>query len=99
MHPCVSSLVPSSPLRCSPLLPHTAPLRAASCTAPFPLPTARLQLIRDKNVIKPAPGSRKCNCKNKVVTQQLGMGMFQQYTTQVRGAGGAVGALCGEGRV
>ena len=32
---------------------------------------------------KPAPGTRKCNCKQKVVTQQIGPGMYQQYTTQV----------------
>lgn len=41
------------------------------------------KLIRDKNVVKPAPGTRKCNCKQKVVTQQIGPGMYQQYTTQV----------------
>jgi len=33
-------------------------------------------------VIKPAKGKRQCNCRNKVVTRQLGPGMFQQYTTQ-----------------
>lgn len=33
--------------------------------------------------MKPAPGTRKCNCKQKVVTQQIGPGMYQQYTTQV----------------
>ncbi|KAK9824801.1 hypothetical protein WJX74_009851 [Apatococcus lobatus] len=37
---------------------------------------------RDKNVVKPGKGKRQCNCKNKVVTRQLGPGMFQQYTTQ-----------------
>lgn len=31
---------------------------------------------------KPAPGKRKCNCKQKVVTRQLGAGVFQQYTQQ-----------------
>ena len=41
-----------------------------------------LQITRDKNVIKPAKGKRQCNCKNKVVTRQIGPGMFQQYTTQ-----------------
>ena len=39
-------------------------------------------MTRDKNVIKPAKGKRQCNCRNKVVTRQLGPGMFQQYTTQ-----------------
>ena len=33
-------------------------------------------------MIKPAKGKRQCNCRNKVVTRQLGPGMFQQYTTQ-----------------
>lgn len=40
-------------------------------------------VVRDKNILKPAPGKRQCNCKNKVMTQQLGPGMFQQYTTRV----------------
>ena len=40
------------------------------------------QVTRDKNVIKPAKGKRQCNCRNKVVTRQVGPGMFQQYTTQ-----------------
>ena len=33
-------------------------------------------------MIKPTKGKRQCNCRNKVVTRQLGPGMFQQYTTQ-----------------
>ena len=44
--------------------------------------TSVLQVKRDKNVVKPGKGKRQCNCKNKVVTRQLGPGMFQQYTTQ-----------------
>jgi len=40
------------------------------------------EVVRDKNVIKPAPGKRQCNCRNKMITRQLGPGMFQQYTTQ-----------------
>lgn len=40
-------------------------------------------ITRVKSVIKPAPGTRKCNCRHKVVTQQVGPGMYQQYTTQV----------------
>ncbi len=43
-----------------------------------------VQVVRDKNVVKPARGTRQCNCKNKMVTRQLGPGMFQQYQTQVR---------------
>lgn len=42
------------------------------------------QVVRDKNVIVPAPGKRKCNCRQKVVTKQLGPGMFQQFTQQAR---------------
>ncbi len=42
------------------------------------------QVVRDKNVVKPARGTRQCNCKNKMVTRQLGPGMFQQYQTQAR---------------
>lgn len=41
-----------------------------------------MQVTRDKNVIKPAKGKRQCNCKNKMVTKQLGPGMFQQFQTQ-----------------
>ncbi|EFN52402.1 hypothetical protein CHLNCDRAFT_138873 [Chlorella variabilis] len=41
------------------------------------------KVVRDKNVVKPAPGTRKCNCKQKVVTQQIGPGMYQQYHKQV----------------
>lgn len=37
------------------------------------------QVVRDKNVIKPAPGQRECNCRNKVVTRQIGPGMYQQF--------------------
>ena len=29
--------------------------------------------------LEKAPGQRKCNCKMRMVTQQLGPGMFQQY--------------------
>ena len=43
----------------------------------------QFRVVRDKNVIKPASGKRQCNCRNKVVTRQLGPGMFQQYTTRV----------------
>ncbi len=36
--------------------------------------------VRDKAVIRPAPGTRQCKCKQKLVTRQIGPGMFQQYT-------------------
>lgn len=39
-------------------------------------------MTRDKPAEKPAPGKRKCNCRNKVVTRQLGPGMFQQFQQQ-----------------
>ncbi|XP_058008595.1 dnaJ protein ERDJ3B isoform X2 [Hevea brasiliensis] len=38
---------------------------------------------REKNVIKPAPGKRRCNCRNQVYHKQIGPGMFQQMTEQV----------------
>jgi len=44
---------------------------------------ATYTVTRDKNVIKPASGTRKCNCKQKMVTRQLGPGMFQQYAQEV----------------
>ncbi|KAK9918595.1 hypothetical protein WJX75_005221 [Coccomyxa subellipsoidea] len=42
----------------------------------------QFKVMRDKPVAKPAPGKRKCNCRNKVVTRQLGPGMFQQFQQQ-----------------
>lgn len=36
-------------------------------------------------MIKPAPGKRKCNCRNEVYHRQIGPGMFQQMTEQVKG--------------
>ncbi len=64
-----------------------------------------VQVVRDKAVVKPAPGTRKCKCKNKLVTRQLGPGMFQQYHQQVRAPGrqgkraekGAAGAVVRRG--
>jgi DnaJ family protein B protein 11 len=44
---------------------------------------ASVRVVRDKNVLAPARGTRKCNCKQKVVTHQVGPGMYQQYTTRV----------------
>jgi DnaJ family protein B protein 11 len=41
------------------------------------------KVVRDKNVIKPASGKRQCNCRNKMVTQQLGPGMYQQFAQKV----------------
>ncbi|CAN6469176.1 unnamed protein product [Victoria cruziana] len=42
-----------------------------------------LKVWREKNVLKPAPGKRKCNCRNEVYHKQIGPGMFQQMTEQV----------------
>mmetsp|Transcript_3503 Transcript_3503/g.12626 ORF Transcript_3503/g.12626 Transcript_3503/m.12626 type:complete len:345 (+) Transcript_3503:113-1147(+) len=41
-----------------------------------------LVVTREKHVIKPAKGTRKCNCKNKMKTKQIAPGMYQQYTVQ-----------------
>ena len=41
-----------------------------------------LNVARDKNVIVPAKGKRKCNCKQRMVTKQIGPGMFQQYAKE-----------------
>jgi DnaJ-class molecular chaperone len=37
---------------------------------------------RDKPVLKPAEGKRPCKCRQKLVTRQIGPGMFQQMTHQ-----------------
>ena len=41
-----------------------------------------LRITRDKNVIKPAKGTRKCKCRAKMRTKQIGPGMFQQFQVQ-----------------
>ncbi|KAG2486928.1 hypothetical protein HYH03_014427 [Edaphochlamys debaryana] len=41
-----------------------------------------MTVVRDKAVIKETSGTRKCNCKMKLMTRQLGPGMFQQFQTQ-----------------
>jgi len=38
-------------------------------------------LHREKAVFVETSGFRQCNCQQKMVTRQLGPGMFQQYTT------------------
>uniref|UniRef100_A0A0D6R3E3 DnaJ protein ERDJ3B n=1 Tax=Araucaria cunninghamii TaxID=56994 RepID=A0A0D6R3E3_ARACU len=42
-----------------------------------------LKVWREKNIMKPAPGKRQCNCRNEVYHKQIGPGMFQQITQQV----------------
>jgi len=43
---------------------------------------AALAITRVKLVVVPGPGTRKCGCRARVVTRQLGPGMYQQYTTE-----------------
>ena len=35
-----------------------------------------IRVARDKDVIMPAKGTRKCNCKQRMVTRQIGPGMY-----------------------
>ncbi|KAK9067727.1 hypothetical protein SSX86_011838 [Deinandra increscens subsp. villosa] len=42
-----------------------------------------LKVWREKNVLKPAPGKRRCNCRNEVYHRQIGPGMYQQMQEQV----------------
>ncbi|XP_057460577.1 dnaJ protein ERDJ3B-like [Actinidia eriantha] len=42
-----------------------------------------LKIWREKNILKPASGKRRCNCRNEVHHRQIGPGMFQQMTEQV----------------
>ncbi|KAG0497926.1 hypothetical protein HPP92_002617 [Vanilla planifolia] len=42
-----------------------------------------LKVWREKNVLKPAPGKRKCNCRNEQYHRQIAPGMYQQITEQV----------------
>ena len=42
-----------------------------------------LGVTRDKAVHVPAPGKRRCRCRQKLVTRQIGPGMIQQFTQQV----------------
>ena len=41
-----------------------------------------IRVTRDKNVVKPAKGTRKCKCRARMKTKQIGPGMFQQYQVQ-----------------
>lgn len=43
---------------------------------------AVINVTRVKLVVVPAAGTRKCGCRARVVTRQLGPGMYQQYTTE-----------------
>jgi hypothetical protein len=41
------------------------------------------QLTHNKPVMKPAKGTRRCNCRQEMVTRQLGPGRFQMTQQQV----------------
>uniref|UniRef100_A0A7S0US37 J domain-containing protein n=1 Tax=Polytomella parva TaxID=51329 RepID=A0A7S0US37_9CHLO len=41
-----------------------------------------IAFLRDKTIMKEGSGTRQCKCRNKMMTRQLGPGMFQQYQTQ-----------------
>ena len=42
-----------------------------------------ISILRNKPVAKPASGTRKCNCRQEMVTQQLGPGRFQMMQHMV----------------
>lgn len=42
-----------------------------------------ISATRDKAIFVPAPGKRRCKCRQKLMTRQLGPGMIQQFTQQV----------------
>lgn len=41
------------------------------------------QITRNKPVMKPASGTRKCNCRQEMVTRNLGPGRFQMIQQTV----------------
>ncbi|XP_062208422.1 dnaJ protein ERDJ3B-like [Phragmites australis] len=42
-----------------------------------------LKVWRERNVMKPAPGKRRCNCRNEVRQREIAPGMFYQMNEQV----------------
>ncbi|CAD7085823.1 unnamed protein product [Hermetia illucens] len=42
-----------------------------------------VEITRNKPVLKPAPGTRKCNCRQEMVTRNLGPGRFQMIQQTV----------------
>ena len=42
-----------------------------------------VEMTHNKPVAKPAKGTRKCNCRQEMVTRQLGPGRFQMMQQQV----------------
>lgn len=41
------------------------------------------QMVRNKPVARSATGTRRCNCRQEMVTRQLGPGRFQMTQQQV----------------
>lgn len=41
------------------------------------------KVTRNKPVIKPAHGTRQCNCRQEMITKQLGPGRFQMLQQNV----------------
>lgn len=42
-----------------------------------------VEIVRNKPVLKPASGTRQCNCRQEMVTRNLGPGRFQMMQQQV----------------
>ncbi|MCP3664387.1 MAG: J domain-containing protein [Gammaproteobacteria bacterium] len=42
-----------------------------------------VEIIRNKAVVKSAPGTRKCNCRHEMQTVQMGPGRFQMFQQKV----------------
>ena len=42
-----------------------------------------VEMTHNKPVAQPAKGTRKCNCRQEMVTRQLGPGRFQMMQQQV----------------
>ena len=45
--------------------------------------SVRRQVVRNKPVFRPAAGTRRCNCRQEMVTRQLGPGRFAMTQQQV----------------
>lgn len=44
---------------------------------------AFVEVLRNKAVVKPASGTRKCNCRHEMRTVQMGQGRFQMFQEKV----------------
>lgn len=42
-----------------------------------------VEVVRNKAIYKPSKGTRKCNCRQEMVTRQLGPGRFQMMQQSV----------------